>query len=193
MRARMKDARPVCPVQATGDFSYHNRRLVGPRLLRVGDAAGFMDPIFSAGVFLAMWSGKLAAETVTDALQRGTAGGRKFASYEKRVRRGLRFYWRVVENYDTTPFMELFLQPRNRFDIPSAVIATLAGEVEGSWAMRWRMQLFFWLVKLQRHFELVPRVSFDQVNRTPRILRSTNQSSNGAKDDSPRQTQCRPG
>src|ERR1043166_1113980 len=32
MRARMKNARAVCPVQATGDFSYHNRRLVGPRL-----------------------------------------------------------------------------------------------------------------------------------------------------------------
>jgi flavin-dependent dehydrogenase len=30
----------------------------GPRLLRVGDAAGFMDPIFSAGVYLAMTSGQ---------------------------------------------------------------------------------------------------------------------------------------
>jgi len=37
-------------------FVLYNRRLVGPRLLRVGDAAGFMDPIFSAGVYLAMYS-----------------------------------------------------------------------------------------------------------------------------------------
>ena len=51
-------------MRTTSDFSYYNRRLVGERLLRVGDAAGFMDPIFSAGVFLAMWSGKLAAEAV---------------------------------------------------------------------------------------------------------------------------------
>jgi len=46
MRARMKDAKLVNTIQTTSDFSYYNRRLVGPRLLRVGDAAGFMDPIF---------------------------------------------------------------------------------------------------------------------------------------------------
>ena len=38
MRARMKDARPVNAIQTTGDFSYYNRKLVGQRLLRVGDA-----------------------------------------------------------------------------------------------------------------------------------------------------------
>ena len=122
-----------------------------------------MDPIFSAGVFLAMWSGKLAAETVINALQRGTAGRPAFATYEKRVRRGLTFYWRVVENYYTTPFMELFLRPPapgRGMDIASAVIAVLAGEVEGKWEMRWRMELFFWLVKLQSFWPIVPRVSF---------------------------------
>src|SRR5262249_31796274 len=46
MRARMKDSKLVSPMQATGDFSYRNRQLTGPRLLRVGDAAGFIDPIF---------------------------------------------------------------------------------------------------------------------------------------------------
>ena len=70
-------------IQTTSDFSYYNRRLVGNRLLRVGDAAGFMDPIFSAGVFLAMWSGKLAAEAVVESLNRGTAGGRGFAKLRK--------------------------------------------------------------------------------------------------------------
>ena len=161
VKDRMSGARLLNTIQTTADFSYYNRRLVGDRLLRVGDAAGFMDPIFSAGVFLAMWSGKLAAETVVESLRRGTTGGRRFAQYEKRVQRGLTFYWRVVESYYTTPFMELFLQPRRRLDIPSAVIAVLAGEIEGSWAMRWRMELFFWLVKIQSRWPLVPRVSFD--------------------------------
>ncbi|MHB8520946.1 MAG: NAD(P)/FAD-dependent oxidoreductase [Limisphaerales bacterium] len=160
VRQRMMKARLLSAMQTTTDFSYYNRRLVGQRLLRVGDAAGFMDPIFSAGVFLAMWSGKLAAETVQQALERGESGGRRFAVYEKRVMKGLRFYWRVVENYYTTPFMELFLQPRNHYDLPSAVIAVLAGEVEGSWALRWRLAYFFLLVKLQARWPLVPRLSF---------------------------------
>jgi FADH2-dependent halogenase len=160
VKRRMVHARLVNAVQTTSDFSYYNRRLIGHRLLRVGDAAGFMDPIFSAGVFLAMWSGKLAAGTVTESLDRGTSGGPRFASYEKRVRRGLKFYWRVVEHYYTTPFMELFLQPRDHFDLPSAVIAVLAGEVEGGWALRWRVQYFFLLVTLQSRWPLVPRISF---------------------------------
>lgn len=59
--------------------------------------------------------------------------------------------------------MELFLRPPppgRGLDISSAVIAVLAGEVEGRWAMRWRMELFFWLVKLQSLWPLAPRISF---------------------------------
>jgi FADH2-dependent halogenase len=160
VKERMTGARLVNAMQTTADFSYHNQRLAGTRLLRVGDAAGFMDPIFSAGVFLAMWSGKLAAEAISAALQSGDTGGRRFVKYEKRVRRGLRFYWRVVENYYTTPFMELFLQPHDHFELPSAVIAVLAGEVEGSWALRWRVEYFFWLVRIQSRWPMVPRLSF---------------------------------
>src|SRR5205823_3067741 len=112
MRARMKNSKLVNTIQATGDFSYYNRRLIGPRLLRVGDAAGFMDPIFSAGVYLAMYSGKLAAEMVLGALAAGTDGSRRLKAYEKRVFRAMQFYWDMVEAFYTTPFIELFLQPR---------------------------------------------------------------------------------
>jgi len=160
VKKRMMDATLLGEMQTTTDFSYYNRRLIGDRLLRVGDAAGFMDPIFSAGVFLAMWSGKLAAEVVQQSLAKGKSGGRAFTNYEKRVWRGIKFYWRVVENYYTTPFMELFLQPRNHHDLPSAVNAVLAGELEGGWNLRWRLEYFFLLVKLQKRWPLVPHISF---------------------------------
>jgi FADH2-dependent halogenase len=119
-----------------------------------------MDPIFSAGVYLASWSGKLAAEAVIKSLETGKPGAALFAKYEKRVRRGLRFYWRVVEQYYTTPFMEIFLRPGNHCDLPSAVNAVLAGELEGGWSVRWRLEYFFLLVKLQRHFKIVPSIFF---------------------------------
>ena len=160
VKERMKNACRIGDLQTTTDFSYYNRRFVGHRLLRVGDAAGFMDPIFSAGVFLAMWSGKIASEVVQRSLAQGKPDRRLFASYETRVRKGLRFYWHVVENYYTTPFMELFLQPRNHHDLPSAVNAVLAGELEGGWSLRWRLKYFFLLVKLQKRWPLVPHISF---------------------------------
>ena len=156
----MVNAKRVNETRTTSDFSYYNRRLVGDRLLRVGDAAGFIDPIFSTGVFLAMWSGKLAAQTVHRAIATGKAEGRSFATYEKRVRHGLTFYWRMVENYYTTPFMEIFLRPSEHANLFSAVIGVLAGEAEGRWALRWRMAYFLFLVKVQARWPFVPRINF---------------------------------
>jgi FADH2-dependent halogenase len=160
MRARMKNARLINNIQATSDFSYHNRRLVGPRLLRVGDAAGFIDPIFSAGVYLAMYSGKLGAEAVLTSLAAGDDGARRLKAYEKRVSRAMRVYSELVEAFYTTPFMEIFLEPRPKYQLPDAMVAILAGEWEGGWAMDWRRRLFFWLVKAQARWPLVPRISF---------------------------------
>jgi flavin-dependent dehydrogenase len=160
VKKRMENARRLDNLQTTADFSYYNRKFVGNRLLRVGDAAGFMDPIFSAGVFLAMWSGKLAAEVIQKSLAQGKPNRRLFSSYEKRIRKGIMFYWHVVEHYYTTPFMELFLQPRNHHDLPSAVNAVLAGELEGGWKLRWRLKYFFLLVKLQKRWPLVPHLPF---------------------------------
>ncbi|HEY1718422.1 MAG TPA: NAD(P)/FAD-dependent oxidoreductase [Verrucomicrobiae bacterium] len=160
VKDRMVNARRVNETRTTTDFSYYNRKLAGERLLRVGDAAGFMDPIFSAGVFLAMWSGKLAAEVVEKSVAQGKPVRRLFASYEKRVKKGLMFYWHMVESFYTTPFMELFLRPTERCNLFSAVIGVLAGEVEGSWSLRWRMKLFFLLVKIQARWPFSPRINF---------------------------------
>lgn len=159
-RERMSQARLVSSIQTTSDFSYYNRRLVGPRLLRVGDAAGFMDPIFSAGVYLAMYSGKLAARLVNDSLEAGDDGGRRLRTYEKRVFRAMQFYWEMVEGYYTTPFMELFMEPREKFNLPGAIVAILAGELDGGWGIEWRRKLFFLLIRLQARWPLVPKLSF---------------------------------
>jgi FADH2-dependent halogenase len=69
-------------------------------------------------------------------------------------------YQEMVDGFYTTPFMELFLEPRAKWDLAAAVNAVLAGELEGGWKLRWRMKLFFLLVRLQARFPLVPRVSF---------------------------------
>jgi flavin-dependent dehydrogenase len=162
MRERLAEARLVNQIQTTGDFSYRNKRLVDRRLLRVGDAAGFMDPIFSAGVYLAMYSGKLAAGYVTQALVAGHDGAAGFLAYEKRVYQAMKYYWRIVEGYYTTPFMELFMEPRDNFSMPAAVTALLAGEIEGGWKIRWRLWLFFQCVRLQKLVGLVERVTFKE-------------------------------
>ncbi len=162
LRERMADARPVTAFQVTSDFSYYNRRLAGPRLLRVGDAAGFMDPIFSAGVYLAMYSGRLASQTVLASLAAGDDGGPRLKVYEKRVSRAMQYYLEMVEAFYTRPFMELFMEPRDKYHLPDAIVAILAGELDGGWKLEWRRRLFFWLIKLQARWPLVPKISFDE-------------------------------
>lgn len=158
MRERMKEAQAASPILTTSDFSYKNTRFTGPRLIRVGDAAGFMDPIFSAGVYLAMYSGKLAASAVSGSLRVPARKPALFRDYEKRVYHAMKVYWDMVENFYTTPFMELFLEPREKFKLPAAVNAILAGELEGGWRLNWRLRLFFLLVKIQARWPLVPRI-----------------------------------
>jgi flavin-dependent dehydrogenase len=160
MRQRMAKARVMAPIQTTSDFSYYNRQLASPRLLRIGDAAGFMDPIFSAGVYLAMHSGKLAANVALSSIAAGDDGGDRLAVYEKRIFGAMQYYWRMVELFYTTPFIELFMEPRPKFNLPDAITAVLAGELEGGLGMAWRRQFFFLLVKLQSRWALVPKITF---------------------------------
>ncbi len=157
---RLDDARAVGEFHLVSDYSYGNRTFSSPRVVRVGDAAGFIDPIFSSGVFLAMFSAKIATGAVLRSLVAGTDGARSFAAYEKRIRSAMRIYQEMVDHFYTTPFMELFLEPRPKWDIPAAVNAVLAGELEGGWRLKWRMRVFFWLVRFQSKHPIVPRISF---------------------------------
>jgi flavin-dependent dehydrogenase len=161
MVKRMEKAESALPLQTTSDFSYHNRRYVGKRLLRVGDAAGFMDPIFSAGVFLAMNSGKMAAQAIDELLRTNGNVASRLKHYEKKLRQSMQFYWEMVHSFYTTAFLEVFFNPKERFMLASAVNAALAGELHGGVNLRWRMRLFFLIVQAQAKFGFLPKISFD--------------------------------
>lgn len=157
---KLGQAEWVGSFRTTTDFSYHNESLCGKRLARIGDAAGFLDPVFSAGVYLAMWTGKLAAETMTQALDRNHDGAAGLRKYHHRVYRAMVNYWAMVEQFYTTPFMEIFMQPREKWDLPAAVNALLAGRIEAPWYIRWRLKLFFLLVRLQARYPIMQSLNF---------------------------------
>lgn len=70
MSALLRVARRISPARFDADSSYLGTRLAGDRWVAVGDAAAFLDPIFSTGVLLAMQSGLDAA-----AATRGSRAG----------------------------------------------------------------------------------------------------------------------
>ena len=71
VRDNLANARQVETVRVTADYSYRAKYCAGPGIVLVGDAYGFLDPVFSSGVFLALASGERAALAVHEAL--GTA------------------------------------------------------------------------------------------------------------------------
>src|SRR5438132_2630813 len=156
---RMANARRVSQVYVEADFSYRSAQLHGDRWLLAGDAAGFIDPIFSSGVFLAVFSGELAADALDEVLDCPRKTKRLFARYEKAVNRAMDVYLRFVDAWYTKEFIEVFLAPRNVLGLAPAVNAVLGGNVGNSFAIQWRMWVFYFLVWLQRHHPIAPRLT----------------------------------
>jgi flavin-dependent dehydrogenase len=75
---RMKNSERVAPVYSAGDYSYRNTKLCGHRWMLAGDAAGFIDPVFSSGVFLAIMSAEKAADVLDEILRDESRKSRLF-------------------------------------------------------------------------------------------------------------------
>lgn len=159
MQSRMGAAVRVSPVIASGDYSYWSTRLYGDRWLLAGDAAGFIDPIFSSGVFLALLGGERAADALDHALTNPRSSRREFRAYEASLRSVMRLYLGFVEAWYRREFVETVMNPQEFFDVVPAVNAVLAGNLGRSFAIRWRLCVFRCLVMMQRFFPISPRVA----------------------------------
>jgi flavin-dependent dehydrogenase len=161
MVERMKNATRVSPVYSAGDFSYRNTRLDGDRWLLAGDAAGFIDPVFSSGVFLAIMSAEKAADTLEAVLRDESKRRRLFHKYSRTVNRIMNIYLTFVNAWYRRgkEFLEVFLTPSDTVQIAAAVNAVLAGNEGKSLAIKWRMWLFYFFIWVQRYFTIVPRLS----------------------------------
>jgi len=161
MVERMKNAERVTPVYSASDFSYRNTRLDGDRWLLAGDAAGFIDPVFSSGVFLAIMSAERAADTVEEVLRDESKQHRAFRKYSHDVNRIMDIYLTFVNAWYQRgkEFLEVFLSPSDTVQIAAAVNAVLAGNDGKSLAIKWRMWMFYFFVWVQRYFTIVPRLS----------------------------------
>jgi len=78
---RTKDAGIVRRVMITGPFARRARRCTADGALLVGDAADFYDPFTGEGIFAALRGGRLAADALAAALERGPATRAALAPY----------------------------------------------------------------------------------------------------------------
>ena len=157
LAGRLEGASRVEPVRSASDYSYASTDLVGPNWLLCGDAAGFIDPVFSSGVYLALSSATAATTAVHEALTDPPSARRAFARYAAAVRRELAVYRRVVRGWYRPEFVEIMMHPSDRFELRQAVTSLLSGHT-ASFAVAWRIWLFRRVVWLNRYFRLTPRL-----------------------------------
>jgi len=139
---RLRDARRLTSVTATGNYSYESVRSHGPNCLMIGDSFAFVDPVFSSGVYLAMAGAFAGAETVDACLRDPAAAPRAVRAYERRVRRGLSLFSWFIYRVTTPAMRDLLMRPRNVFGVVRGVVSLLAGDIYGSRGVRWRIRLF---------------------------------------------------
>jgi flavin-dependent dehydrogenase len=126
---RMRDAKLISPVTATGNYSYSTSRASGEGYIMLGDAFAFLDPVFSTGVFLAMHSGFAGADAVEACLDRPQRARSALKAYDASVRRGIRAFSWFIYRVTTPGLRDIFMNPNNRYRLRDALLSVLAGNV----------------------------------------------------------------
>ncbi|QOV91631.1 NAD(P)/FAD-dependent oxidoreductase [Humisphaera borealis] len=156
---RMAEATGPTTNQVVADFTYRCRPYAGPGYFLLGDAAAFMDPIFSTGVCLGMMSGANAAEQIIAVHRNEQSPAAARRKYIKYVEGSTAVFFRLIRGYYKHGFREMFLEGSGPFSIHRAVLSVLAGHVfpKPPWKLRWRLAIFWMCLWLQPKVGMVPR------------------------------------
>jgi flavin-dependent dehydrogenase len=101
---RMTSAKQVGPVHVLSDFSYRATRCAGDGWVLVGDAFGFLDPMYSSGVFLALKSGEMAADTIIEGLEKNDTSARQLSKWGDELAEGMTSVRKLVYAFYTKGF-----------------------------------------------------------------------------------------
>jgi FADH2 O2-dependent halogenase len=127
LRAALERSERIRPLHQEGDYSYGMKEICGDKWVIIGDAARFVDPIFSSGVSVALNSARIACADIIEAAKAGDFSKKKFSTYEDTLRRGVRNWYEFISIYYRLNILfTAFVQdPRYRLD----VLKMLQGDV----------------------------------------------------------------
>ncbi len=141
----------IQPFRTTNDYSYFRRQLGAERLLLVGDAAGFFDPIFSSGVYMSMWSASRAVELVLRARREDRViSAAERAGYTQAMKRHAAVFQKLIAAFYDNDSFAVFMSNGKRWGIERAIVSVVAGHARMTWAMAWRFRAFLIVCWLQR-------------------------------------------
>jgi flavin-dependent dehydrogenase len=127
VQRRIVGAQRVTGYFATKDYSYRSKQVAGDGWVLVGDAFGFLDPLYSSGVLLALKSGELAADAIADGLSSNDTSAAQLGRWGEQFNKGVDRMRRLVcEYYDGFSFGRFVKQyPHLRGKVTDLLIGDL--------------------------------------------------------------------
>lgn len=104
VRRRLQDATLSGRFHVAKEFSYNVKEKAGPGWVMVGDAGGFIDPIYSSGVFLALKSGSMAAAAITDGLHKDDTSAKQLGKWVREYESGVEWLRKLVRAFYVKEF-----------------------------------------------------------------------------------------
>ncbi len=122
-------AEQLFEARATADFSFRVRDVRGDGWITVGDAGGFIDPLFSTGAHLAIHGGALGAAAIDDALTAGDVSRARFEAWEAVMRRGTDLFLGMVQAFYEGRLQPYIFAKKQHPYLRRAITSMLAGDV----------------------------------------------------------------
>ncbi len=157
----MAAAQSTMATHVTSDYSYFRQHLAHHRTLLLGDAAGFYDPIFSSGAYLAAYSAKLAIAALTLAhREKRPLLAKETTAYTANLKKHANVYRRLIEAFYDNHSYSIFLADHAPLSLDRAVNSILAGHAKLTWPIWWRFKLFLLCCRHQARFKFVPQLDY---------------------------------
>jgi geranylgeranyl reductase family protein len=130
-RRRVVNATRVDKIYSIVDYSYRSKQCAGNGFMLIGDAYGFLDPIYSSGVLLALKMAELAADAIHDAFKHNDFSAERLGQYQSKLDRGIESMRKLVYAFYSDGFsFSKFLQkyPEERVNIINLLIGDVFKE-----------------------------------------------------------------
>jgi flavin-dependent dehydrogenase len=97
MAKRLEGTEKVAGLDVVKEYSYTTGKSSGDGWVLVGDSWGFIDPIYSSGVWFALKSGQLAADTIIEGLRKGDTSGEQLGKWVPDFAKGTAWVRKLAE------------------------------------------------------------------------------------------------
>ena len=104
LQSRLVDAQRVSKIHVAKEYSYVSKQHSGPGWVLIGDAFGFLDPIYSSGVYFALTTGQWAADAVIEGFEQDDLSAAQLGKWCDDFKRGSQWIRKLVEAFYTKEF-----------------------------------------------------------------------------------------